>query len=208
MSTALALIETPRRATGENLQSLLRKLIALCDGEEAKDGLTISELMECVGRRAYGPLLLVIGLFSISPATIVPGMTWLSALLTLLIAGQMALGLKKPWLPRKVLNTCVPDKQLKAGLEKAQPWAARIDAVLKPRLEFLVHPPFVNGIAVLCVLAALITFPLGLLPLAPLLPGAAVVFFGLGMMARDGLMLALGGAAVTGACALAWPLLM
>jgi hypothetical protein len=53
--------------------------------------------------------------------------------------------------------------------------------------------------------AALVTFPLGLIPLAPLLPGIAVVFFGLGMAARDGLWLLLGILAVGGAFWLARP---
>src|SRR5688500_18241055 len=61
-------------------------------------------LLSAVGRRSYGPLLLIIGLFAISPATILPGMTTVAAAITLLVAGQMALGLKRPWLPKFVLN--------------------------------------------------------------------------------------------------------
>ena len=64
-----------------------------------------------------------------------------------------------------------------------------------------------NVVAILVVLAALITFPLALIPLAPLAPGLAVVFFGLGMVARDGLWLALGAAAMAGTIWLAKPLI-
>jgi hypothetical protein len=46
-----------------------------------------------------------------------------------------------------------------------------------------------------------------LIPFAPLAPGLAVVFFGLGMTARDGLWLALGTAVVGGAFWLAKPLI-
>ena len=35
-------------------------------------------------------------------------------------------------------------------------------------------------------------FPLGLVPFAPLAPGVAIVIFGLGMTAKDGLFLLLG----------------
>ena len=51
----------------------------------------------------------------------------------------------------------------------------------------------------------LVTFPLGLIPLAPLVPGFAVVAFGLGMTARDGLWLLIGGLIVGGAFWLALP---
>jgi hypothetical protein len=160
-----------------------------------------------VGRRSYGPLLLVIGLFAISPATVVPGMTWLAAALTLLIAGQMLIGMKRPWLPRKALQAQLPGDGTLQALDKVRPWAKRVDAVLKPRLTFLTQPPFVNLIALFVIAAALVTFPLGLIPFAPLAPGLAVVFFGLGMVARDGLLLTLGAAALGGAFWLASPLI-
>ena len=75
-------------------------------------------------------------------------------------------------------------------------------------MTFLSKPPFVNLVAVMCLLAALITFPLGLIPFAPLAPGLAVVFFGLGMVARDGLWLALGSAATAAAFWLVKPLIL
>jgi hypothetical protein len=168
---------------------------------------TLGDIIDAVGRRSDGPLLLVIGLFAISPATIVPGMTWLAAGLTLLVAGQMLFGLHRPWLPRKALQAPLPCKGTLKALEKVEPWARRIDAVLKPRLAFLTHPPFVNLIALFVIAAALITFPIGLIPFAPLAPGIAVVLFGLGMVARDGLLLTLGAAALAGAFWLALPLI-
>jgi hypothetical protein len=69
---------------------------------------TLNDIVEAVGRRSYGPLLLVIGLFAISPATIMPGMTWLAAALTFIVAGQMLLGMKRPWLPPRALRARLP----------------------------------------------------------------------------------------------------
>lgn len=175
--------------------------------EDNDASFTLGDVAEAVGRRSYGPLLLVIGLFAISPATIVPGMTWLSAALTFLVAGQMLLGMKRPWLPKKALGARLPREGAMKAIDNVRPWAKRIDAVLKPRLAFLTQPPFVNLIALFVIAAALITFPLGLIPFAPLAPGLAVVFFGLGMVARDGLWLLLGAAALAGAFWLASPLI-
>jgi hypothetical protein len=196
-----------RRSEPENLNGVLDEIAAKCDKDDSPDSLTLDELLDSVGRRSYGPLLLVIGLFAISPATVVPGMTWLAAALTLVVAGQMALGLPRIWLPKKALQAELPRNAVKAGVEKSRGIAKAIDELLKSRLTFLSKPPFVNVVALLIITAALITFPLGLIPFAPLAPGLAVVFFGLGMVARDGLWLALGAVAMAGAFLLTKPLI-
>ena len=103
----------------EDLESLLDNICGQVDcglNPLAKDQVTIRELLATVGRRSYGPLLLVIGLFSISPATIVPGMTWLSAGLTLVIALQMLVGRRTPWLPRGALDASVSREMVVKGV--------------------------------------------------------------------------------------------
>jgi len=165
-------------------------------------------LLSAVGRRSYGPLLLIVGLFSISPATIVPGMTTVAAVITLLIAVQMFVGMKRPWLPRAMLNLKLPRRPFLAFLDKARPSVERIDGwLLKERFSFMSAPPFVSLIALCVAAAAVATFPLSFFPFAPLAPGIAVVLFGLGMTARDGLWLTLGMALTAGAFWLAWPLI-
>jgi hypothetical protein len=181
------------------LNHVLDEIRSKVEGDASPESLTLDEVLRAFGRRSYGPLLLVIGLFAISPATVVPGMTWFAAVLTLLVAGQMALGFPRIWLPRKALQAELPREAVLGGIEKSRGVARRIDGLLKPRLGFLSGPPFVNLVALLCIAAALITFPLGLIPFAPLAPGLAVVFFGLGMVARDGLWLLLGTGFVGGA---------
>lgn len=198
---------TKRRAEPANLNGVLDEIAAKCEHDETPDSLTLDEILDSVGRRSYGPLLLVIGLFAISPATVVPGMTWLAAALTLVVAGQMALGLPRIWLPQKALQARLPRSAVRSGVEKSRGVARVVDKLLRPRLVFLSRPPFVNLVALMVIAAALITFPLGLIPLAPLAPGFAVVFFGLGMVARDGLWLALGTLAMAGAFLLAKPLI-
>ncbi len=200
---------TSRKPAKQNLQSLLDEMAGLVDAEKnTANGVTFRELMAAVGRRSYGPLLLVIGLFSISPATAVPGMTWLSAALTLVVALQMAVGMKRPWLPGGVLNRQISADLLTKGVKGFRPWARRIDIFLKPRLTFLAAAPFVNLIALLCAAAALITIPLGFIPFAPLAPGLVIVLFGLGMTARDGLLLLLGALGIGATVALSWPLVV
>lgn len=178
------------------------------------DGVRLSVLLNAAGRRSYGPLLLVIGLFAISPATVLPGMTSVAAAITLLIATQMAFGMRRPWLPRRVLELRVPRRPFLAFLDSARPRVHQLDGdIVRPRWERLMEGPFMSLVALCVVLAALITFPLSLIPFAPLAPGVAVVLFAVGIIARDGLLLALGmlftaAAVAFGAPVLAqvWPL--
>ena len=43
--------------------------------------------------------------------------------------------------------------------------------------------------ALICVAAALVCFPLSFVPFGPVLPGIAVMLFGLGLTSRDGLVI-------------------
>lgn len=208
--TELAMVGPRKRRNVENIDSLLDNICGQVDcglNPLARDEITIRELLATVGRRSYGPLLLLVGLFAISPITAVPGLTWLTAALTLIIALQMLVGRRTPWLPKQALDATVSRRLVIKGVSAARPWAQRIDRLLKPRLTFLALQPFVNLIALVCIGAALITIPLGFIPFAPMIPSLAIVIFGLGMTARDGLLLLIGMAGVTAAAWFAWPIL-
>lgn len=180
-----------KRARPANLSGVLDEIAAKGDHGAERD-ITMGDVLDAVGRRSYGPLLLVAGLIAVSPITVIPGMSWVVAGLVFVIAGQMAVGRRRIWLPPAALKAAFPRQALLKGLEKIRPWARRVDTHLKPRLAALSRPPFVNLVALACLFAAAITIPLSLIPIAPLAPSLAIVFFGLGMTAHDGLWLGLG----------------
>ncbi len=189
------------------LADVLDELSYNVNRESALEGVKLGVLMNAVGRRSYGPLLLILGLFAISPVTVLPFMTSIVAAVTLLVALQMAVGLKRPWLPKRLLEICVPRRAFFIFLDRARPVLDRIDGdLLRERWTFLTKPFGVNLVALCVVAAALITFPLSLIPFAPLAPGLAIVMFGLGMTARDGVWLAIGIALTATAFVLAIPL--
>ncbi|RYG35883.1 MAG: exopolysaccharide biosynthesis protein, partial [Burkholderiales bacterium] len=53
---------------------------------------------------------------------------------------------------------------------------------------FLAGEPWLAMIALLAIVAALITFPLSFIPLAPFIPGVTIIRIGLGITARDGVL--------------------
>lgn len=182
-----------------NLGSLLESLESRTSGEEV----TVSDLLDAVGRRAYGPLLLLLGFISITPVTLIPGVNWLLALLVMLIALQIVVGKAYPWVPSRLLRIRFSRSAMLKGVEQATPYACQVDRFLKPRLVFLTEPPFVQLVGMVCLTAALVTFPLGLVPLGPVLPSITVLLFGLALTARDGFLLILSGLVLVGAIWLA-----
>lgn len=190
------------------LADVFTQLDARVNRDSPHQGVRLSVLLSAVGRRSYGPLLLVIGLFAISPATILPGMTSVAAAITLIVAAQMVFGMKRPWLPRRVLEMRVPRGPFVAFVDRARPHVERVEGdLIRPRLEMLTRGPFAALVALCVVAAALVTFPLSIIPFGPLLPGLAVVVFGIGITARDGLLCSLGVGLTVGALALATPMI-
>ncbi|MEO1659920.1 MAG: exopolysaccharide biosynthesis protein [Pseudomonadota bacterium] len=179
-----------------NLRTLLQSLCSETEGETV----SVADLLNAVGRRSYGPVLLLLGFIAIGPLTIIPGASVLMAVVTLLFAAQMAIGRPYPWIPKKALSFQFKRDHLIRGVAIADKYVVQVDRFLKPRLTFLTHPPFVNLVALACVAAALVTLPLSFVPFGPLIPSLAILLFGLAITARDGFVLVLAGASLAGAC--------
>lgn len=179
-----------------NLRTLLQSLCSETDGETV----SVGDLLNAVGRRSYGPVLLLLGFIAIGPLTIIPGASVLVALVTLIFALQMAIGRPYPWIPKKALDFSFPRKHLIQGVAMLDKYVVQVDRFLKPRLTFLTNAPFVQIVALACVGAALVTLPLSFIPLGPLIPSLTVLLFGLAVTARDGFVLLLAGASLVGAC--------
>lgn len=179
-----------------NLRTLLRSLCNETDGETV----TVGDLLNAVGRRSYGPVLLLLGFIAISPLTIIPGANFLVAFVTLIFTIQMVFGRKYPWIPKKALEFSFQRKHMIMGVAAADKYVAQVDRFLKPRLTFLTQAPFAQLVALACAGAALITFPLGFVPFGPFVPSLAILLFGLAITARDGFVIVLAGASLVGAC--------
>jgi hypothetical protein len=181
--------------TINSLQELLEKI-----GEiEAHDGIvSLQSVLQKIGRRSFGPLLLVAGLITAAPLIgDIPGVPTLMGLLVLLTAGQLLLGRQRFWLPRFILERSVPDSTLRKVLDRLQRPARFLDRLFQPRLMLLSTGPGVYLIAVACLLIALIMPFLEAIPFSANGAAAALIAFGLSLIVRDG-ALALFALLVTG----------
>lgn len=184
----------------ENLDQLLDRFCSAPARDD--DRVTLRCLLEEVGSRSFGPLLLFAGVLMTSPLSGVPGMPTTFSILVLLLCVQLLLRRDHFWLPRWLLERSVA----RSKLERAVGWLRRparfIDRFLRPRLTAIVSGGGVYLIAALCGLLSLAAPSLEVVPFSATLVGAAVATFGLALTARDGLLCLLGIGVTVGAVTL------
>ena len=135
----------------QNLEQMLDQIAGLAGDQQR---IYMRQVVESVGSRSFGPLLLVIGVTLFSPLSGIPGMAVFAGLFVMLIALQMLIGRKNFWLPAFILNRSVPQQKLLKAIDWVKPGARRIDRLIKPRLSFMMHPSSSYLLAGLCVTVA------------------------------------------------------
>jgi len=173
----------------EDLEGLLDELQAVASAKGPK--ITAEEVYHAVGERSFGPLLLIAGLLGMTPVSAVPGAPTAIAVLTILVAGQLLIGRKTFWLPRRMLKLSVAADELTGTVKVARKPAAVVDRLVKPRLSFLTGGVADRVVAVACIVVAAAVPPLELLPFVAFIPATAIAAFGLGLLARDGALILL-----------------
>jgi len=188
-----------KRPAPTDLEGILDELSAVAAG--AGEGeVSVAGVMAALGERSFGPLLLVPSLIGLSPVGAIPMLPAVMVAVEILIIGQMLLGWKHFWIPPALGRRAIDAHRFARGMDALRPVARFVDTFLSPRLSFLTEGVFFYMIAVLCLLVALVTPIIELVPLAGIVPNAAVVAFSLAITARDGVW-ALLAFAFTGACA-------
>lgn len=161
----------------------------LLDGDHEQT-LDFNALLAGLGRRAFGMLLFVAALPAFIP---IPIGGALSGPLVVLIAAQLLVGLRRPWLPRFIARRG-PKRQALARFERiVDPWLRRLERVVRPRLALILDRRLATAFTgvLLLLLGVLLSLPI---PLTNYLFGGIVLLFALALLERDGaLMLAAWG---------------
>jgi hypothetical protein len=140
--------------------------------------------MERFGGRAMGALLLVFGIACTLPLP--PGGTTIFGAPLVLLAPQLMIGSRAPWLPARMRAQSIATADLRRGLPRVLRWLKRIEAVSRPRLLFLFGGWGHRAIGLVCTMLALVLIlPI---PLGNMLPAAAVSVLSLSLVQRDGLL--------------------
>jgi hypothetical protein len=153
---------------------------------EGGDKLGVGEITEVIGSRAHGLILLVLAL----PETI--PMVGLSAILAapiFVIGVVLVVKGANPPVPGWVENRSLPRDKAQSAIRRLRRVVQWLDRVLKPRWSRLARAGRLQGL-ICVVMAILLAIPV---PGINLLAAAAVAGVGLGILQRDGLVIALAG---------------
>lgn len=159
-----------------------------------REGLVSTRLIvESLGTRSFGPLLLVTGLVTLAPIVgDIPGVPTVIGVLVALVAVQLLLGRDHFWLPDWILNRRVQRGRALRVLDWTRPVARFLDRISRRRLVAITQGVGLRLVAIACIVIA------GAMPLLELIPfsanaaGAALTLFGLSLVAGDGLLAGLG----------------
>lgn len=155
----------------------------------ASDRITIREIVEAFGERAFGFVIILFSLPNCIPAP--PGMNSVFGLPVLLFAVQMALGFKKPWLPRFLMDRSFKVETFRKIIDVAEPKLKRVENLCRPRYPGLFNK---RGERLIGIFAILLAFSVVLpLPGTNFVPSIALVVIAIAIMQEDGLVLGLGG---------------
>lgn len=172
-----------------DLRSLEQLLDLIGEAAEGKNDVSLDEILDVVGRRSFGPLLLVAGLITLAPIVgDIPGVPTLMALLVLLVAGEVLFRHEHFWLPSWLLNRSVAKDKLVKVLSWMRRPARFIDRLLRPRLTFFTRQAGVIVIALVCVLIAFAMPLMEVVPFSANAAGLVLTAFGLALIAQDGIL--------------------
>ncbi len=171
--------------TADKSMTLYEMLVKM-QPRNKQDVFEFSDFWEVMEKRGFGPMLAFPSFIACTPIGAIPGVPSLAGGTILLIALQILLGRRHPWLPQKVMGLQCDADQLRAIVERVKPYAVRIDRFLVPRWFFMRQPVFRSLIALCCVGCGLVMIPFELIPFMGLIPAFAVFIMAIGMATDDG----------------------
>lgn len=167
----------------------LAGLIDRLEDHLAGETIAVEDVVKNLGQRAFGPLFVFVALVAILPTGAIPGMSALTGALMTLLSVQLIFGARRIWLPDRLERQTIPRARLVASLERMRRPARTIDRVLAPRLEWAARKPVSRLVGVVAFALSLLMFPLIVVPFGAFPSSLPILAFGLGLAARDGLVI-------------------
>ena len=174
----------PEESAPRSASAVLRSVIDRAAGET----ISIGEMVEAFGERAFGFVLILFSLPNCVPAP--PGVAGIVGTPVLIFGLQMMLGHKRPWLPGFVMRRRLSVATFRKLIDATEPKLKKLEAFCRPRLPVLfglLGDRLVGFFAVLCAISVLIPFPGTNFP-----PSIALVIVSIAVMEEDGVLLGVG----------------
>lgn len=170
------------------LQSVLDQVETAMDGGESVD---LKTVVESFGNRAFGPIMVLCGLCMMTPLGAIPGIPPAFGVIVIVFALQLLFRRKTPWMPNVLARVKIPSAKLTAVQNKVRPILAKIDGIISPRLTWAATGPAQVIVSLIAIILSLTFFPLGMVPFGVVAPAFIILLLGLGITARDGIIVLL-----------------
>ncbi|MEI8145919.1 MAG: exopolysaccharide biosynthesis protein [Alphaproteobacteria bacterium] len=169
----------------QRTSEVVRGLGALGEGDSIPLGTVVTEL----GDRAFALLVLIFALPNIVP--MIPGVSTISGIVIAVVGLQMLIGRREPWLPASLARRTLPRAETMAMIERCMPWLERLEGYARPRMETMTRGVMRMAVgAMFVLLGVVLALPLSWIGNFP--PGVALVVMSVGLLERDGVLVALG----------------
>jgi hypothetical protein len=158
--------------------------------EERPSQVTLADILLLAKERIFGFLLVILSLPSALPVP-APGYSVPFGILIFLLAVQLIVGSKTPWLPPRMMNHRIKLETVQKFLKAGLPWLRRIEAIARPRLSYICTtlPGRVTIGTAVALMAISMMIPI---PGTNTLPAMGVFVTGFGLLEDDG-AISLGG---------------
>ena len=181
------------------LHGLIDTLEAMVHDRET---VTLGDIVDALGARGHGPIILILAAFMMLPTGMIPFMPTIIGIVMMLTAVEMLIGREGVAIPGRLARFELRGDLLRSALRRAHPATRWLSRWLYPRASHLVTSSLaIVLIAVILILAAGVMAVIGGIPGLPLILCAPALLFGLGLTAGDGLVVGAGFATAGGAVA-------
>lgn len=170
------------------LGDILDKVDEIAMGEDTD----LHTIISAFGDRAFGPVLTLCGLLHLTPIGALPGVPIALGVVIISFAGQLVLGRDTPWMPQFLQRVKIKHTAIEKSRKFIGPVLNKVDAIIRPRYKWAATNTARTVAAVISVVFAVTLLPLGSVPFGVVIPGMIITLIGLGITARDGLILLLG----------------
>ena len=152
----------------------------------------LKTLVEAFGERAFGPVMILCALFLMTPLGAIPGLPAAFGLIIIVFALQLLFRREHPWMPEVLRKIKISDSKLEKTRKVVSPILNKIDNVIHPRMPWVTSGPMQALTALLAIVLALTMAPLGVVPFGVVAPAFIIGLLGLGITARDGVLIIIG----------------
>ena len=175
------------------------------DGKDQAAQVSVDEVLDRLGHRSYGPLLMLVSLIAIMPVVgALPGVSYGAAFLSLLISVQFLFSQPKLWAPGFIRRRAFSRKALKTGVEKSRPVLRWIDGFITERFTLALKDPMPRLLALVCVVLSVLMVIYAAVPGGVVIPAVAILLIALGLTTHDGLVTGMGVLAAAAAIGASW----